>query len=121
MKENRIEEKSLKERRAEGRRLRRENLEGRLRFAEGVLERLGAVPQPINEKNRELLGQRSAYLLNGIYYRIDREEYEGKVFIVLSAADEEKYAAVGLMEEIQAFSADASDETVRKKIREALS
>ena len=82
---------------------------------------LAAVNAALAAFNRELLGQRSAYLLNGVYYRIDHEEYEGKVFIVLSAADEEKYAAVGLMEEIQAFSADASDETVRKKIREALS
>ena len=117
MKEN----KSLKEKRAEGRRLRLENPESRLRFAEQVLERLGAVPQQIDPKNRDLPGRRSLYLLNGVYYRIDREEYEGKVFIVLGAADEEKYAAVGLMEEIQAFSADASDRTVRKKIREALS
>jgi len=98
-----------------------EKLESRMRFAEQVLEHHGAVPQDINQKNRDLLGQRVTYLLNGVYYRIGREDYDGETFIVLSAADDEKFASIGLMEDIQAFRADVSDETVRKKIREALS
>ncbi len=46
----------------------KDQLENRMRFAEHVLERQGAVPLDINQKNRELLGQRVTYRLGGVYY-----------------------------------------------------
>lgn len=98
-----------------------EKLENRMRFAEQVLEDAGAAALDINRKNRELLGQRVTYQLNGIFYRIDHTEYDGETFIILSATEDEKLAGIGLMEDIQAVSAGADDKTIRKKIREALS
>ena len=98
----------------------KDQLENRMRVAEHVLERQGAVPLDINQKNRELLGQRVTYRLGGVYYRIDHAEIEGKTFIILSATESKEYAGIGLMDDIQAISADAGDETIRRKLLEAM-
>ena len=97
-----------------------QELEQKMQYAERVLEKLGAVPQEINQKNREILGQRVTYLLGTNYYRIACEEFDGKPYLILNAIDNEKYADIGLMEDVQAISADASEETIRRRIYAAI-
>ena len=97
-----------------------QELEQKMQYAERVLEELGAVPQDINQKNRKVLDQRVTYLLGNNYYRIAWEEFDGKPYIILNAIDNEKFADIGLMEDIQAISANGSRETIRRKIREAV-
>ncbi|MBR1408081.1 MAG: hypothetical protein IJ573_04185 [Clostridia bacterium] len=94
--------------------------EQQMRRAERVLERLGAVPLDINRHNRELLGQRITYLLGSLYCRIDYAEFDGKPFLLLSAAEEKKFAEIGLMEDIDAIPADSDDETLEREFRAVL-
>ena len=95
-------------------------LEEQMQRAEKVLQRLGAVPQDINQRNREVLGQRVTYLLGSTYCRVDSAEFDGKLYILLSAIEEAKFAGIGLMEDIEAVPADAPDKTIERKFRAAL-
>ena len=95
-------------------------LEMKLRLAESILAELGAVPADINARNRRLLGQRQSYLHNGTYYRIDHAEFDGAPFIILSCADSEKLAAIGLMEDVEAVPLDADPDEIRRVLRGAL-
>ena len=48
-----------------------EMLEEKMRLAEKMLEKAGAVPLEINQKNREILNQRQTYLYENTYYHTD--------------------------------------------------
>ena len=95
-------------------------LEEQMQRAEEVLQRLGAVPLDINQHNREVLGQRVTYRLGGIYCRVDHAEFDGKPYLMLSAIEEAKFAEIGLMEDVQAVPAGASDKTIEREFRAAL-
>jgi hypothetical protein len=100
-----------------------EYIEQRMQFAESIFMSLGAECLEINEKNREKFGQRKIYKYNSKYYRVGRLEFEEedeKPFIVLSCTDNEKYAEIGLLEDVDAFEADLSDKSVESKIKDFL-
>ena len=98
-----------------------EFLEKRLEYVESVFEKYGAKPLDINEKNREKFDQRRAFLYEGNYYRTGILEFdEGDIpYIVISCIDDEKFANVGVMEDVDAFSASLSDEEMEKQVRYA--
>ena len=91
-----------------------------LRMAEGILERCGAVPTELNERNRKLLGQRTTYRYGDAYYRIDQAEFDGKSFVILSCADNERYASIGLMEDVEAIPPDLPEREMEKILRSAM-
>ena len=95
-------------------------IEDRMLLAEKALEKYGARPIDINRKNREILNQRVIYLLNNVYYRVDHAEFDGKAFVILSCIEDPKYADIGLMEDVEAIPADASEEEIDRVIRQAL-
>ncbi len=98
-----------------------EELEKRMDFVESVFEKYGAQPLDLNEKNREKFGQRRIYKKDDSYFRVDHMEFqEGeKPFIVLSCTDDEKYASVGMLDDIDALEADISDEEMEIAVRRA--
>ena len=91
-----------------------------LRMAEGILERCGAVPTDLNERNRELLGQRTTYRYGDAYYRIDQAEFDGKSFVILGCADNERFADIGLMEDVEAMPPDLPEQEMEKILRGAM-
>ena len=94
--------------------------EERLRLAENILERCGAVPTDLNARNRELLGQRMTYRYGDLFYRIDSADFDGKCFLILSCADSERFAEIGLMEDVEAIDPGLPEEGIESVIRAAL-
>ena len=97
-----------------------ELLEKRMRLAEKMLEKAGAGPLESNQKNREILNQRQTYLYENTYYRIDHAAFDGEVFLIVSCIDIETYAAIGLMEDVEAIPLDASESRIEASVRHAL-
>ena len=91
--------------------------EERMDYVERCFERIGAVPQDINRKNREMLGQRQEYLYNGSYYRVDVAEFDGVPFLIIDRIDDEKFAAVGIMEDVEALPLTLSDAELEAAVR----
>ena len=100
----------------------KDEIEVKLEYLESIFEKYGAVPLNINEKNMEKFHQRKIYQYKDNYYRVDSADFEdnGEIFLVLSSTDEKKYADIGLLEDIDAFSAGMSDEQLEKQVRYAL-
>ena len=94
--------------------------ENQMLRVEKLLSRLGAVPQNINQRNREVLGQRISWWLNGSWYRVDHAMIDGEPFVLISAIDEEKYANIGLMEDIEAIPYAATDEEAMETLRQLI-
>ena len=91
-----------------------------LRFAESVLERFGAVPTDLNERNRKALGQRVTFRLGDRYYRIDRAVFDGRAFLILGCAENERFASVGLMEDVEAVDPELSEREIERILRSAV-
>ena len=97
-----------------------EMLEAKMSYAEKMLEKCGAVPLDINQRNREALQQRVTYLYKGDYYRIDHAVFDDHHFLIVSSIDVEKYAAIGLMEDVDAIPVEASEAEIERGVRCAL-
>ncbi len=82
---------------------------------ESYFVKYGAVP--VETKNQEKLGLRTTFEQGGVYYRMDESEIDGRIFLVVSAADDPKFADVGVMEEVAAFPADLTEEQLEKEVR----
>lgn len=80
----------------------------------------GAVPQQINERNRELFGQRQTFLYQENYYRVDQAEFDGTPFLIIDCIDDPKYAGVGVMEDVGALPVSLTEEQLEKEVRYAL-
>ena len=80
----------------------------------------GAVPQEINQRNRDLFGQRQAFLFDGNYYRVDHAEFDDIPFLIINCIDDPKFASVGVMEDVEAIPVTLSDEQLEKEARYAL-
>ncbi len=100
----------------------KEEMEEKMSFVESLFVKYGAAALDINAKNREKFGQRGIYMYRGMYYRVDSLKFEEDQdpYIVISCTDEDKYADVGLMEDVNAFGFDLSEEELEKEVRYAL-
>ena len=87
---------------------------------EEYFKKYGAVPQDINQRNRDLFGQRQAFLYKGNYYRVDHAEFDDIPFLLIDCIDDPKYAAVGVMEDVEAIPVTLSDERLEQEVRYAL-
>ena len=94
-------------------------LEQQMQCAERMLEKHGAAAQEINQ-NRERLGQRATYLYRDVYYRIDHAEFNDEEFLIISCVDIQKYASIGLMEDVDALPADADEGQIEAFVLRAL-
>lgn len=95
-------------------------LERQLSLVESLFVLYGAVPQDINQRNRQLFGQRRPYLKDGVYYRADSACFDGQQVVIISSIDSPAYAEKGVMEDIDAFPADLPTDQVNKRVRYAL-
>ncbi len=73
--------------------------------------------KPVETKNKDKLGLRTTFEQGGIYYRVDESEIDGRTFLMISAANDPKFADVGVMEEVAAFPADLTEEQLEKEVR----
>ncbi len=105
-----------------GKEFTRDELEKRMDFVESMFVKYGAQPLEINEKQREKFGQRRIYKHEDSYYRVDHMQFQDDEtpFIVISCTDDEKYASVGMLDDIDAIEADCTDEEIGKSVRYAL-
>ena len=105
-----------------GKEFTRDELEKRMDFVESVFEKYGAKPQDLSEKNREKFGLRRIFKHEDSYYRVDLMQFEDDEdpYLVLSCTDDEKYASVGMLDDIDALEASLSDENLEKAVRYAL-
>lgn len=87
---------------------------------ESLFVRYGAVPTELNSRNRALLGERQIYARNGRYYRAGIAVFEGSSFLIISTTDNEKFASVGIMEDIDALPLDLDQDRMEKAVRYAL-
>ena len=95
-----------------------DRIEEKKQAVESYFAKYGA--NPVETKSHEKYGFRTTYEQGGIYYRVDESEIEGRIFLVISAADDPKFADVGVMEDVAAFPADLSDEKMEKEVRYVL-
>ncbi|WP_034446388.1 hypothetical protein [Butyrivibrio sp. AE2032] len=104
-----------------GKEFTQDELNKRMVFVESLFEKYGAKPQELNEKQREKFGQRRIFKHEDSFFRVDNMQFqEGeKPFIVISCTDDEKYASVGMLDDIDALEADVADEELEKAVRYA--
>jgi len=94
-------------------------IEKKLIFMETLFVKNGAAPLDINEKNREKFGQRRTFKFGDKYFRVDEAKFEedNRAYMVISCTDDEKYAQIGVMDDIDALSFDMTDEELDRRVR----
>lgn len=96
------------------------DLEQKLTYVEKMFVKYGALPLDINKKNRQKFDQRRTFQYKDSYYRADTAEFDGQLFIVISSIDDPAFAEIGIMEDIEAFPWDISDDMLEKEVRYVL-
>ena len=89
-----------------------EGIEKKLSFVESLFEKNGATPLDINEKNREKFGQRRTFKFGDNFYRVEALKFDEDEhpYMVISCTDDENYARIGIMDDVEALSFDMSEE-----------
>ena len=87
-------------------------------FLEELFRRYGAEPTELDPENREIYG--TIYAYGGAYYQAGTASFDGRDFLVISCIDKEKFAALGLLEDIDVLPADSGEERLEKAVRYAL-
>ena len=95
-------------------------LQQQMKKVEQIFVRYGAEPQDINRHNREVLGLRQEYLYRGNYYRVDHAAFDGIPYLIINQIDNPRYAAAGVMEDVEAIPITLTDEQLEKEVRYAL-
>ena len=97
------------------------DIEKKLIFVESLFEKNGAMPLDINEKNREKYSRRRIFKYCDKFYRVDvaRFDEDSRPYMVISCTDEDKFAQVGLMDDIEALDFDVTDEELETQVRRA--
>lgn len=93
--------------------------ENKLDIVEKLFEKYGAKPLEINKKNREKFGERRIFFYQDNYYRVGKllSEEDAEKYMVVSCIDDEKYAEIGMLEDIEAIPFSAGEAEIEKKIR----
>lgn len=96
-----------------------DEIEKMLVLVELLFEKNGAVPLDINEKNREKFGFRRTFKYGDKFYRVDQAKFEedNRPYMVISCTDNEKYAQIGVMDDIDALGFDMSEEVLDRQVR----
>ncbi len=100
-----------------------EEVEQRLDYIESSFEKNGGEAlEELNVKNREKFGQRRTFKWNGLFYRTDVIKFDesDKPYMVISCTDNENYAKIGLMDDIDVFGFELSDAELDRHVRCAL-
>ena len=100
--------------------IRGRNMEELLQKAEALFIKYGAVPTPLNVENRMRFGERVIYERDGCYIRAGAALFDGQPFLILSSIDRQKFAELGLLEDVDALPLDCPEERLEKAVRYAL-
>jgi len=94
-----------------------ERIEKRLQFLEETFIKYGAVETEITCQGDE--SGRKVYLKGERYYKAGTLKFEDsdEVYIVISCTDEEKYAHLGIMDDVDAFASNLTDYELEEKVR----
>lgn len=86
----------------------------KLEFMESVFEKYGA--KPVSEDMTRGEGERRMFLYNGDYFRVGKlpTNENDETYMVISSIDNEKYAKVGLLEDIEAVPFSTADADLEK-------
>ncbi|MBO5555561.1 MAG: hypothetical protein J5927_00095 [Oscillospiraceae bacterium] len=87
---------------------------------EELFLRYGAIPTGLAPRNRLQFGDRTIYERAGSYYRAGTAKFDGQDFLVISCIDKQKFAAVGILEDIDVLPADCGEERLERAVRYAL-
>ena len=88
---------------------------------EELFEKYGALPaNEVNAAREPHFELRPSYVRNGIYYRAEETDLDGRSVIILYATDQSKMAEIGTEDSIAAFLADLPEEKLEKEVRFAL-
>ena len=90
------------------------NMEKQRRL-EAIFEKYGAVQTELDQFS----GEGKVYAMDDSYYRAGTAIFEGKEFLLISCIDQEKYAALGIMEDIDVLPIDTPEERLDKAVRYA--
>ena len=95
-----------------------QSIEDVLTYIEKLLVKYGAVPdEEMNAKSRAALGLRTSYRLGHTWYRVYDTDFEGHTCVVICGIDDEKYASVGIEDDLAVFPADYPEEKLEKEVR----
>ncbi len=99
-----------------------EAIESKLEIVEFIFKKCGAEPLNINVKNREKFGQRVIYLYKNMYYRTDHLKFDDdeRHYIVISCTKDEKFANIGLLDDIEALPFEMTEHELENEIRKIL-
>lgn len=100
--------------------MRVESMEEKLEYLEALFVKYGAVPTGLDAEKRRRFGDRVIYERDGSYFRVGTAVFDGKDFLMISCIDKQKFAEVGVLEDIDALSADCPKERMERAVRYAL-
>ena len=95
-------------------------MEEKLQKIEALFLRYGASPTELDEENRTRFGDRTIYECAGSYFRAGTASFDGQDFLVISCIDKRKFAALGILEDVDVLPADCGEERMEKAVRYAL-
>ncbi len=98
----------------------RRTVEERLSFVEDIFIELGAVRTDLNKDHRERFNEREVFEYKGEYYQVDVIGFDEKPYIVIEWIDDMELADNGVLEDVEPFPYDLSDEEIVQEIRFAL-
>lgn len=92
------------------------DMEEKLRKIEALFVKYGARPTDLGCG----FGERTIYACGGNYFRTGVAEFDGQPFLLISGIDREKYAELGILEDLDILPADAGETRMEKAVRYAL-
>lgn len=95
-------------------------MEDKLQTLECLFVRYGALPTDLDRENREHFGDRIIYSCGGSYFRAGTARFDGQDYLVISSIDMQKYARLGVLEDIDVLPMDCPEERLEKAVRYAL-
>ena len=95
-------------------------MEEKLKSVEALFLRYGAVPTELDQENRHRFGDRTIYECKGSYFRAGTASFDGQDFLMISSIDKQKFAELGILEDVDALPVDCGEEKIEKAVRYAL-
>ncbi len=94
-----------------------DKIEKRLKFLEETFIKFGAVETDIISQGDDF--QRKVFLKGDRYYKAGTLKFpdSDEMYLVISCTDEEKYAHLGIMDDVDAFAANLTDYELEEKVR----
>ncbi len=94
-----------------------DRIEKKLKFLEETFIKLGAVETEIISQGDD--SQRKVFLKGDRYYKAGTLKFPDfeEIYLVISCTDEEKYAHLGIMDDVDAFAYNLTDYELEEKVR----